>query len=54
MVLKWSNTNNGQAMVEFLVVAGVLMAAVAILMVFLMTFREYGTRVLDLVGSEYP
>jgi hypothetical protein len=51
---QWFNGKNGQAMVEFLVVAGMLMAAVAILMVFLTTFREYGTRVLDLVGSEYP
>jgi hypothetical protein len=51
---KGLNAKNGQAMVEFLVVAGMLTAAVAILMVFLMTFREYGSRVLDLVGSEYP
>lgn len=41
-------------MVEFVVVAGMLVAAMAILMVFLGTFREYGTRILDLVGSEYP
>ena len=45
---------SGQAMVEFVVVAGMLLATVAILMVFLGTFREYGTRVLNLVGSEYP
>lgn len=44
----------GQTMVEFVVVAGMLVAAMAILMVFLGTFREYGTRILDLVGSEYP
>lgn len=51
---QWFTAKKGQAMVEFLVVAGMLMAAVAILMVFLTTFREYGLRVLDLVGSEYP
>jgi len=51
---KRSGRKAGQAMVEFLVVAGMLMAAVAILTVFLGTFREYGTRILDLVGSEYP
>jgi Flp pilus assembly protein TadG len=45
---------SGQAMVEFVVVAGMLLATVAIMMVFLGTFREYGTRVLNLVGSEYP
>lgn len=44
----------GQTTVEFVVVAGMLLAALAILTVFLTTFREYGTRVLDLVGSEYP
>ncbi len=54
MLFRAVRARNGQAMVEFLVVAGMMMAAVAILMVFLGTFREYGTRVLDLVGSEYP
>ncbi|MEI6149774.1 MAG: hypothetical protein WCS01_11795 [bacterium] len=44
----------GQAMVEFVVVAGMVLASLAVLTVLLMTFREYGTRVLDLVGSEYP
>ncbi len=44
----------GQAMVEFMVVAGMILAALAILWVFLATFKEYGTRVLNLVGSEYP
>jgi hypothetical protein len=41
-------------MVEFVVVAGMVLASLAILMFFLGTFQEYGTRVLDLVGSEYP
>lgn len=41
-------------MIEFTVVAGMLLAALAVLTVFLLTFSEYGTRVLDLVGSEYP
>jgi len=44
----------GQAMVEFTVVGGMILAALAILTVFLLTFSEYGTRILDLVGSEYP
>jgi hypothetical protein len=47
-------SRSGQAMVEFVVIAGMMLATVAIMMVFLGTFREYGTRVLDLVGSEYP
>ena len=41
-------------MVEYTVVAGMLLAAVAILTLFLGTFGEYGARILDLVGSEYP
>lgn len=41
-------------MVEFMVVAGMILAAFAILSLFLATFREYGTRALNLVGSEYP
>ena len=41
-------------MVEFTVVGGMILAALAILTVFLLTFSEYGTRILDLVGSEYP
>lgn len=47
-------SRSGQAMTEFVVVAGIMMAVVAIMVLFLGTFREYGTRVLDLVGSEYP
>lgn len=45
---------SGQAMVEFVVMAGMVLASLAVLTVLLATFREYGTRVLDLVGSEYP
>ena len=45
---------SGQAMVEYMVAAGMLMAALAILTLFLTTFSEYGTRVLDLMASEYP
>jgi len=44
----------GQAMVEYLITAGMLIVAVAILAVFLYTFKEHGGRVLDLVASEYP
>ena len=54
MVARLRRHRSGQAMVEFLVVAGMVLASLAILTIFLATFREYGTRVLDLVGSEYP
>lgn len=45
---------SGQAMVEYVVVAGMLLAALLIFYVFQGTFNEFGTRVLNLIGSEYP
>jgi len=45
---------SGQAMIEYLMAAIVLMAAIAILAVFLYTFKSYSGRVLDLAASEYP
>ncbi len=44
----------GQAIVEFVVVMGVLLALVAMLSLFLEVQREHGDRVLRLVASEYP
>ena len=44
----------GQAMVEYLIVAATLILAVAVLAVFLFSFRENSSRVLDLVASDYP
>ena len=48
------NRKSGQGMVEYVVVAGILLASTAIMTLFLSVFRDYGTRVLNLVGSEYP
>jgi hypothetical protein len=45
---------NGQTMVEYVIVAGMLVSAVAIMTVFLYAFREYGGRILELAASEYP
>ena len=45
---------NGQAALEYLVVAAMLIGAVAIMAVLLYTFRENGGRVLELVGSDCP
>ena len=44
----------GQTMVEYVVVAGMLLASAAIFALLLATYREYGSRVLALMGSEYP
>ena len=41
-------------MLEYMIVAGILLACVSILAIFLYTFREHGDRVIDLVASEYP
>jgi hypothetical protein len=44
----------GQTMLEYLMVAGILLACVSILAVFLYTFKEHGGRILDLAASEFP
>ncbi|MEI6971259.1 MAG: hypothetical protein WCL44_07040 [bacterium] len=47
-------SRSGQTVAEYAIVAGMAAAALAILVVFLFTFKEYGGRILDLAGSEYP
>lgn len=49
-----SGSRRGQAMVEYAVIGGMLVASLAILVVFLFSFKEYGGRILDFAGSEYP
>ena len=44
----------GQATTEFVTTLAVLTLTVVVLALLLYTFREYGGRVLHLVGSEYP
>ena len=46
--------SRGQAMVEYVIIAGLLMASLGIFTVFFVTFKEYGGRILALVSSEYP
>ena len=48
------NSKKGQAALEYLVVAAMLIGAVAIMAVLLYTLRESEGRVLDLVGSNCP
>lgn len=45
---------SGQAAIEYLVVAGVLLATVVLISVFLYSFREQSDRVLNIAASEYP
>jgi hypothetical protein len=49
-----ADRRSGQAMIEYVIVAAMLMSTIAILAVFLYSFREFGGRVLNLVASEYP
>ncbi len=44
----------GQVATEFVVVAGMVVAMVAIVALLLYTFKEYGGRILNLLASEYP
>ena len=44
----------GQAMLEYAIVAGVMVAMMAVLSLFLSTFGEYGERILDMIASDYP
>lgn len=44
----------GQALVEFVAMVAMLMLVLVMLALLLYTFREYGGRVMELVGSEYP
>jgi hypothetical protein len=41
-------------MIEYVITAVVLISAVAVCAVFLYTLKMQGSRVLDLVASEYP
>lgn len=45
---------DGQTVVEYMILAVMLLFCITIMAVFLFTFREYGSRVLDLVASDFP
>jgi hypothetical protein len=47
-------SSRGQAMTEYVIIAGLLTASLGILTVFFVAFKEYGARILALVSSEYP
>ena len=49
-----SSSKRGQAMVEYVITAGMLVAMVSIMAVLLYAIKEHNIRVLDLVSSEYP
>lgn len=45
---------SGQATVEYAVIAGLLVASLAIFVLFMDAFQVYGDRILNLIGSDYP
>jgi|GEM_PF-921701 len=49
-----SERRRGQTMVEYLIVAGVLLGVLVLLSFLLVALKLNGNRVLDLVASEYP
>jgi hypothetical protein len=49
-----SKVRGGQAMIEYVILATMLVLTASILAVFLYSFRENGGRVLDMAASEYP
>ncbi|NLB59952.1 MAG: hypothetical protein GX806_02580 [Lentisphaerae bacterium] len=62
MIRRWSfwsaaqrrRRKRGQALVEYLVITGILLATLAILTLLLVTFKAYGARILDLLAADYP
>jgi hypothetical protein len=52
--VRLARSRRGQAMIEYVVTAGLLIATISIFAVFLYAFKEYNGRVIDLVSSEYP
>lgn len=44
----------GQTMVEYMIMTVMLVFALSVMAVFLFTFREFGSRVLDLVAADFP
>ena len=54
LIYKGLSGKRGQAMIEYVVVATMLIATVSLLAIFLYTYKEQSGRVLDLAASEYP
>jgi hypothetical protein len=54
MYNKFHRRKSGQALMEYLVVTGMLLAVVVMLALFLYVFKQYGGRVLELMASEFP
>ncbi len=54
ILYKGLSHKSGQAMIEYVVLAVMVITTVSIMAILLYTFKEQGGRVLDLAASEYP
>jgi len=48
------STRSGQAMLEYVIAAGIVLTMIVMLSFLLYALKQNGNRVLDLVASEYP
>jgi heme/copper-type cytochrome/quinol oxidase subunit 2 len=48
------NKRSGQVMLEYAIVAGILVGVLAMLALFLFTFKEQGARIMDLISADFP
>ena len=53
-MLRCPGENRGQAMVEYVIAAGIMLTAIVLLSFLLYALKQNGNRVLDIVASEYP
>ena len=44
----------GQTMIEYLIIAAMLLTTIPLMAVFLRALRQHSTRTLELAASEYP
>ncbi len=51
---KSKGRKSGQVMLEYVIAAGMLVGVLSMLALFLYTFKEQGTRVLDLISADFP
>ena len=51
---KLFENKSGQTMVEYMILTVMLVFSLSVMAVFLFTFREFGSRVLDLVAADFP
>ncbi len=51
---RWVGGRDGQVMLEYVLVAGILTALVGMMALLLFVFKENGVRVLELIGANTP